>query len=310
MDASNSGYSYFASANFEELSINKETAGLFTNSDNYISMTHCIENLKNIALNLIEEEYNNRTDKESDVHTLMTFSNIKSRLVSLGCAGHLQQIESFLRPLESQKSFEKLQKICDELKSKDFNIYNTDIFRDVAIDINDNSFFKELVGFELDDFRTALQKIATQYSETYIELFEAENSIKNRLDKFEELSQQLNTILALETNTGSLELFSGLTKYLSAFFKEQKIFDYFNKFTEARKRFIVFRNLLTIPRTILQKTDVDSESPLCIVCMNDPVTIAFGPCGHTFCNFCSNKTLSICHICRTKIQTKLKLYFS
>jgi hypothetical protein len=102
MDGSNSGYSYFASANFDESSANKETIGLFTSSDDYISMTHCIENLKNATLNLIEEEHNKRiniADKES--HLL----DIKSRLIALGCAGNLQQIELFLHPLESQESF-------------------------------------------------------------------------------------------------------------------------------------------------------------------------------------------------------------
>jgi hypothetical protein len=317
MDGSNSGYSYFASANFGDNDhIQDRFGGIFTSSEDYISMNVCIENLKNATLNLIEEEFvhrNNIVDnKEKDGFNKLfsTFSNIKTKLVALGCAGHLEQIESFLKPIESQASFEKLKKISEELQRDNFNPYNNEVIRDLQIDISSNSFFKTEIGFELDDFRIAIKKIAVKYSEAYIELFEAENQIKNKLDKFVELSKQLNTILSLEINEGSLELLSGLTKYLGVFFKEQKIIDYFNKFIEARKRFIVFRDILNISRTTLQKTDSESESPLCAVCMSGHVTVAFAPCGHTFCSFCSNKTLNACYICRTKIQSKLKLFFA
>ena len=53
----------------------------------------------------------------------------------------------------------------------------------------------------------------------------------------------------------------------------------------------------------------DSEFSLCSVCMNDGVSTAFIPCGHTFCTVCSNKTIHSCYFCRAKIQSKLKLYF-
>jgi len=317
MDGSNSGFSYFASANFgDNGEIQDRFGGIFTSSEDYISMSLCIENLKNATLNLIEEEFvhhNNivdNQDKDNFNKLYNSFSNIKTRLIALGCAGYLEQIEAFLKPLESHANFEKLKKISVELQRDDFNPYNKDVLRDLQIDISSNSFFKTEIGFEIDDFRTAVKKIAVKYGEAYIELFEAENQIKNKLDKFMELSKQLNTILSLEINEGSLELLSGLTKYLGVFFKEQKIIDYFNKFIEARKRFIVFRDILNISRTTLQKTDSQSESPLCAVCVDSHVTVAFAPCGHTFCSVCSNKTLNACYICRTKIQSKLKLFFA
>jgi hypothetical protein len=317
MDGSNSGYSYFASANFGDSSENKNSLiGEFTNSDDYISMSVCIDNLTSATLNLIEEEFvkrNNTIDNEEKTNLTninTTFTNIKLKLIALGCAGHLQQVEAFLCPLESHSSFKKLKEISDQIKREDFNPYSNFIFRDLQVDISNNSFFKDEIGYEIDEFRNAVKKVAQKYSEAYIDLFETESIIKSKVCKFDDLAKQLNNILSLDINEASLELLTGLTKYLSVFFKDQKLIDYFNKFVETRKRFIVFRDILLIVKNTLKKTDInDSEFSLCSVCMNDGVSTAFIPCGHTFCTVCSNKTIHSCYFCRAKIQSKLKLYF-
>ena len=48
------------------------------------------------------------------------------------------------------------------------------------------------------------------------------------------------------------------------------------------------------------------EDSSCVVCMEEPRTIAFG-CGHIVCGTCAPKLL-LCPICRTKIGLRIKLF--
>ncbi|XVF60177.1 hypothetical protein PTKIN_Ptkin08bG0023600 [Pterospermum kingtungense] len=49
------------------------------------------------------------------------------------------------------------------------------------------------------------------------------------------------------------------------------------------------------------------DSKVCPICLTDPKDMAFG-CGHQTCEECA-KDLQTCPICRSPIQTKIKLYF-
>lgn len=47
----------------------------------------------------------------------------------------------------------------------------------------------------------------------------------------------------------------------------------------------------------------------CGICIENDINLAFIPCGHTICSGCSTD-VSRCHICRARIENKIKLYFS
>lgn len=46
----------------------------------------------------------------------------------------------------------------------------------------------------------------------------------------------------------------------------------------------------------------------CIIC-EQGANVAFNPCGHMSCVSCSNK-LETCHICRSSISNKIKIYLN
>lgn len=57
--------------------------------------------------------------------------------------------------------------------------------------------------------------------------------------------------------------------------------------------------------------DTEKKSSLgeCYACMNNPVTIAYVPCGHTMCVDCSNKLeTSFCAVCRTRQEKRIRIY--
>eukprot|EP00826_Nyctotherus_ovalis_P063993 TRINITY_DN9381_c0_g1_i4.p1 TRINITY_DN9381_c0_g1~~TRINITY_DN9381_c0_g1_i4.p1 ORF type:complete len:338 (+),score=70.82 TRINITY_DN9381_c0_g1_i4:224-1237(+) len=51
----------------------------------------------------------------------------------------------------------------------------------------------------------------------------------------------------------------------------------------------------------------EDETNLCKVCYAKEFNVAFAPCGHCACDDCV-KTLKICHVCRTPIQSVVKIY--
>jgi hypothetical protein len=51
-----------------------------------------------------------------------------------------------------------------------------------------------------------------------------------------------------------------------------------------------------------------NKDTVCGVCWNDPIKVAFLPCGHTSCALCSTK-LKDCHSCRQPIVNFLTLFY-
>lgn len=331
MDGLLSGYgSNYAKADFDDAQAEQDVNGDFTNSENYISMAATMENLIHATSNLIEEEFILRNSTkaepkldEMNARNIIDFSmdsnsnriranfvNIKKKLVSVGCAGQLEQIEKFLLPLSEQNSFIRLKEISDKLNRNDFNPFGTEIFKELNIDISGCSFFKDEFGIEISELRSHLIKVGEKYNLAYTDLFEADTTITKKISVFTELSKKFNLLLSLEANDASLEVFASFNKYLSEFFKEQNILEYFNKFVIARKRFIIFRDLLRIVQTTIRNSENIPETSMCAICMTTTVSLAFVPCGHTFCLSCGNKQVTQCYICRSKVQSKMKIYFS
>ena len=66
----------------------------------------------------------------------------------------------------------------------------------------------------------------------------------------------------------------------------------------------------------LTKIDVDSEnindidcgSITCSICDTNNIKYCINPCGHTFCEGCSSKLITNCHICRGNITNKIKIF--
>lgn len=311
----NAYVSYFAPVNFDEGEENKSLLGLFSNSADFVSMSTIIDNLSTATVNSIEDALKDahQTDElnkaEAD-YIKSKHSAIKNKLTMLGSAGHLQQIEAFLKPVEENLFLVKIKSIADTLNSEHFNGFSKDFFKDLLIDISGTSFFSEQFGIDLDKFRTTLKNICQEYDKAYTDLFEMDEAIKKAVDKFSNLTAQLDITMSLDVNEASLDIYKAFNKYLLIFFKEQNIKEKFDKFVLARKKFVVYRDLMTRCIKTVQNTDDPSQSPMCVICMQSDVKMAFVPCGHTFCLSCANKNIRECYVCRTKINSRLKLYFS
>lgn len=85
---------------------------------------------------------------------------------------------------------------------------------------------------------------------------------------------------------------------------------------EKNKMWEMETNIQTLIQQInaLKQIIKDDEAPcttevLCGICDENKVDCCFTPCGHSFCIECSDRAKDICHMCRRKIDGKVKLYF-
>ena len=52
-----------------------------------------------------------------------------------------------------------------------------------------------------------------------------------------------------------------------------------------------------------------NEDGMCSICVEDKkVQYCMEPCGHLFCDSCTRRLENVCHICRNRIQKKIRIY--
>jgi hypothetical protein len=137
-------------------------------------------------------------------------------------------------------------------------------------------------------------------------LFLCDETLQANIKSVERLLKQVNTVLILEENSSSSELYASLSKYIHETFNKINLADSFNNFITARRKFIKYKNLLGLKYA----AEVPEGVPACNICMDFPISMLLVGCGHTFCNGCGSKQLVNCYICRCRIQQRLRLYFN
>jgi hypothetical protein len=92
--------------------------------------------------------------------------------------------------------------------------------------------------------------------------------------------------------------------YLVAQFEQHKIEKYYWDYLNTLQKYAALKDLLFPQRS----NALNTTEPLCSICLTEAVTIVFAPCGHTFCQNCSKRTIS-CHMCRQFVTSRIRVYF-
>eukprot|EP00917_Polyrhabdina_sp_WS-2016_P008346 GHVP01018670.1.p1 GENE.GHVP01018670.1~~GHVP01018670.1.p1 ORF type:complete len:509 (-),score=62.92 GHVP01018670.1:884-2410(-) len=58
----------------------------------------------------------------------------------------------------------------------------------------------------------------------------------------------------------------------------------------------------------LEFSETEQNKPMCVVCMEKPLRVAFSPCGHFSCCGICARSLKNCPICRRQVRAKLRIY--
>lgn len=157
----------------------------------------------------------------------------------------------------------------------------------------------------LPQMKSQVTALLDLYKETGEKLLDAEAQLKLSLDKMDKIQKRVGIIMELQSNDAMSDLIKSLEKYLTSAFTNLNIEQQYISLLKLYQKHISLREAIHF-----FKTGSSSSEPLCPVCLNDSVSAAIVPCGHTFCSICVKKQTTECCVCRGRIRDRLKLFFS
>ncbi len=163
------------------------------------------------------------------------------------------------------------------------------------------------VGGELDKLIFKLRKVMDLYKGYALQMLKAEEVLKTRCEFLEKLSSRISLLQSLPETESLGELITINQKYLEEMFEKTNIREAYDDMISTYKKMLICREIMTasVPSTSI------NGSPLCSICLTDGVTHVCVPCGHTFCQKCTNqRTPFSCYVCRKPITQMMKIFFS
>lgn len=186
--------------------------------------------------------------------------------------------------------------------------------RDMILDVSGQTCIEEVNAAmaalsgsgPLKDLAAHVTMLYELYKEAGEAAIQAQNALKMKLDKLDKLQGKLANLFEIDVNEKYEQLMEANEAYLKQVFEEANIEKDYKTLIESYRRFITLRDVV-----LLTKTFTTSESqPLCSICVEEYVSHALTPCGHTFCQSCIRKhTSNACFICRATVKDRVKLYF-
>lgn len=133
------------------------------------------------------------------------------------------------------------------------------------------------------------------------ELIRLDQRLQIECQRIDSVVEKVSQLISLPNP--ELEGFSEMMdKYIEKQFEANQLETLYWDYIFTLQKYSILREIL-IPQRLANQSE-----PLCCICMTEPVVIALGPCGHTFCTNCSKRTI-VCHICRQPVTTRLRVYF-
>lgn len=158
----------------------------------------------------------------------------------------------------------------------------------------------------IDDFIKQTRWIYNQYKQIGEEISKLETSLFQKIDLLDKVNNRLPMITSLATTEALPRLIDSFGTYAESVYASSHIEDNYKDLIEAYKKWNICRQII-IPQSYFR---ADSNIPQCAICLNEPVSTAIVPCGHTFCGNCIKKQNTTCYICRGTIKERIKLYFT
>jgi len=133
------------------------------------------------------------------------------------------------------------------------------------------------------------------------ELIRLDQRLQMECQRVDSVVEKVGQLIALPNP--ELEGFQEMMdKYIEKQFETNQLENLYWDYIFTLQKYSILREIL-IPQRLANQSE-----PLCCICMTEPIVIAMGPCGHTFCTNCSKRSV-ICHICRQQITTRLRIFF-
>ena len=186
--------------------------------------------------------------------------------------------------------------------------------RDMILDISgadpvndiDNALKTLTCESPLKSFTAYTHALFEMYKEAGEAALTAQGLLQRKLSKLDKVQGKLTHLFELETNEKYDTLMTTFEEYLKQVYSDNPIDVEYTDAINAYRKFIVLRDVIANARLIASH----ESGSQCIICLEEPVSYALIPCGHTFCGTCMRKHTGPCFLCRTHAKDKLKLIFS
>lgn len=219
------------------------------------------------------------------------------------------------RPIEQNKTVSKAVKIVQRFGRKGYNPSLVRI-RDLCLDICCNDVLDSVQDSldsnsekdSLSQWILQARKILDLWKLTIGEMRSVEKRLEAQCLIFDDAYKRARILLDLpSTMNKSYETLLDATHiYIQQIFDENKIEEIFEDYCKVLKKLSVLTDTMKTIRLFINSP----TEPVCTICITEPVSMTFVPCGHTVCLPCAQRQSLNCHVCRSNIREKVKIYFS
>lgn len=163
-------------------------------------------------------------------------------------------------------------------------------------------------GTSLASLRNQILKVMDNYLATLNKVFEYHAALEHKVGEITNVRSQIEGLNFLDNDTSeeANELQVAALKFLQSKYRHLGIQSDYVGFCREYARFQAYRSVLG---AIQAGSDMHGI-PICSICATGNVVSALIPCGHVYCNTCTQKQRSQCYICRTTVKGTLRIYFN
>lgn len=210
----------------------------------------------------------------------------------------------------------------DNSSSKDFTI-DTNIktcLNQIQEELSKKSTSESTVENLIQQLRWVTEEL-TSIGDNIIRL---ESQISKKMQNIDLISGRANFLGGLQPSSGYTELLDAFSTYVEKLYHDNKIEDDYRELLELYKKWIILKDITGLQKCIQLSSSntsngqynstnggrLGSNEPLCTICLNEPITHAVVPCGHTFCLACIKKQTMTCYICRGVMKDRIKIFIT
>jgi hypothetical protein len=169
---------------------------------------------------------------------------------------------------------------------------------------------EKTIGTSLASLRSSLHTIMDLYQISMKKLFDLNTKLVNNITILNNLKDRLGGLSDLDTGlppTPELSaLQTSILEYIRSCYESLGIQEVYESFCAEYTRFTALRSVI---QSVFSAND-RTGAPVCSICTTERITAVLIPCGHTFCNSCSQKQRNICFLCRCPVRDRQRMYFA
>lgn len=164
----------------------------------------------------------------------------------------------------------------------------------------------------IDQFIQQLRWVSEELRQTSDNILRIEAQIIKKMDTIDQIAARTSFLGGLKPNEGYADLLDAFANYVDKAYQANKIEDDYKELLENYKKWIILKDIVSLQKCIDQgvNNNTHTHEPPCSICLNDSITSAIVPCGHTFCATCIKKQTMTCYVCRGVIKDRIKIFIT